>query len=158
MSSNTVVGWRPNKMIEQLPWKLDSKTASGIILILGTFSLVGWLYLTQASSVTATSYRIDELRLELDQLKNQNAALAVEIAELQALSQVEARAQALGFGPTNQVRYLAVSNYPVTRETDLSLYGPVSRRYYEVEDNDEQSIVGWWTQTLDVVTAWLADS
>ena len=40
---------------------------------------------TQASSVTATSYQIDGLRMELDHIKNQNAALILEIAELEAL-------------------------------------------------------------------------
>ena len=93
MSSNTMISLRPRNVIRQLPWRLDSKAALGFLLILATFSLVGWLYLSQASAVTTTSYRIDELRKELDQLKNQNAALMLQIAELEALSRVETRAR-----------------------------------------------------------------
>ena len=72
MSSNTMINLRPQNVIRQLPWRLDSKAALGFLLILATFSLVGWLYLSQASAVTTTSYRIDELRQDLDHLKNQN--------------------------------------------------------------------------------------
>ena len=85
MSSNILISLRPENVIRQLPWRVDSKAALGFLLLLATFSLVGWLYLTQASAVTATSYRIDALRLELDQIKNQNAALTLEIAQLEAL-------------------------------------------------------------------------
>ena len=86
MSTNTMINWKPENVVNRLPWRLDSKAAVGFLLILATFSLVGWLYLTQASAVTATRYRIDRLRLELDQLENQNAALALEIAQLENIS------------------------------------------------------------------------
>ena len=54
MSTNTMISWRPENVVRQLPWRLDSKAALGFLLILATFSLVGWLYLTQASAVTTT--------------------------------------------------------------------------------------------------------
>src|SRR5687767_2174242 len=112
MSSQTMISLKPQNVIRQIPWRLDSRAALGFVLILITFSLVGWLYLTQASVVTTTSYRIDELRLELDHLKNQNAALILEIAELEALSRVEVRARELGFKPTTEIDYVSVPNYP----------------------------------------------
>ena len=59
MSSNTMISLRPENVIRQLPWRLDSKTDLGFLLLLATFSLVGWLYLSQASAFTTTSYRID---------------------------------------------------------------------------------------------------
>jgi hypothetical protein len=156
MSSNILISLRPNNIIRHLPWKLDSQAALGFLLIMATFSLVGWLYLTQASAVTTTSYRIDELRLELDQLRNQNSALTLEIAELQALSYVEGRARQLGLGPTNSVRYLSVSNYPVGPKQDLSVYGPVNQDYHRPAVNKpEFGPSVWWTDTMDTVTAWL---
>ena len=156
MSSNTIIGWRPENVIRQLPWKLDRQAALGFLLILAVFSLVAWLYLTQASAVTTTSYRIDELRLELDQLENQNAALALEIAELQAISYVERRAQELGLSPTNNIRYLAVSNYPLTPNPEPFILAPGTRGYYAAPSEPDFDSPNWWTNTLDAVTAWLA--
>ncbi len=157
MSSNTMISWRPETVIRHLPWRLDSKTAVGILLILAIFSLVGWLYLTQASAVTTTTYRIDELRLELDHIKNQNAALTLEIAQLESLARVEARALALGLRPSTNVRYLQLRNYPVSS-------GPERTDYYRLGQHDDTIVPGladfddstWWVATLDDVTAWLA--
>ena len=158
MSSNTMISWRPNNVIRQLPWKLDSKAALGFLLILATFSLVGWLYLTQASAVTTTSYRIDELRFELQQLENQNTAIALEIARLQALTYVEKRAWELGFKPTTNIHYLAVDNYPVATPTELRAqdslkFGP---NFRPIQSATEATASGWWITILDEVTAWLA--
>lgn len=156
MSSNILISWRPTNIIRHLPWKLDSKAALGFLLIMATFSLVGWLYLTQASAVTTTSYRIDELRLELDQLRNQNSTLTLEIAQLQALSYVERRARELGLGPTASVRYLSVTNYPVGPKQELAVYGPINQDYQQPSGGEpEFGPAAWWTGMLDIVTAWL---
>ena len=159
MSTNTIINWKPEQVAPHLPWRLDSKAALGFLLILATFSLVGWLYLTQASAVTNTRYRIDELRLTLDQLHNQNAALALEIAQLENLSRVETRARELGLGPTTSVRYLPVSNYPAAESADNPAVVIVAPRPDPVEVFDEPSspLTEWWNSTLDKVTAWLVE-
>jgi hypothetical protein len=154
MSSNTMISLRPENVIRQLPWRLDSKAALGFLLILAIFSLVGWLYLTQASAVTATSYRIDELRVELDQIKNQNAALILEIAELEALSRVKTRARELGFEPTTNVTYLPVSSYPMPLELDqnysnIPMENSVDAYVADVEQPN------WWVEKLDAFAEWL---
>ena len=128
MSSNTIISFRPANVIRRLPWRLDSQAASGFLLILGTFGLVGWLYLTQASAVTATSYRIDELRLELDQINNQNATLRLEIAELEALPRIEQRARALGFAGwlgSSSDRDKAMERLEAACSRDASLLHPL---------------------------------
>jgi cell division protein FtsB len=84
-----------------------------MLLVLITFSLVGWLYLTQASSLTTTSFQIEQLRAELAVLKQQNAQLELKIAEWEDLPRIEQRARELGFGPPGQVIYLPVPSYPV---------------------------------------------
>ena len=154
MSSNTVISLRPANVIRRLPWQVDSKAAMGFLLILAIFSLVGWLYLSQASAVTATSYRIDELRIELDHLKNENAALALEIAQLEALPRVESRAAELGYQPTTNVRYLQVSNYPVTWGDDLVVhshfYGGEQPEAYKAEVGPSSR----WLEALDRFAAW----
>ncbi len=154
MSSNTMISFRPEHVIRQLPWQLDSKAALGFLLILATFSLVGWLYLTQASAVTTTSYRIDELRLELDQLENQNATLTLEIAHLEAMSRIKTRARELGYGPTTNVRYLPVANYPAKAEEKTA-----SNTFTGIEEAEKYGVevapVPWWMEMLDELAVWL---
>lgn len=150
MSIHTMISLRPENVIRHLPWQFDSKAALGFLLLLATFSLVGWLYLTQASAVATTSYRIDELRVELDQLQQQNSALALEIAQLEALPRIERRAGELGFVPTTNVRYLTVSNYPIPDESP-SVLSLESKLYHQAEPEP----LSWWINTLDNLAAWI---
>ncbi|MCB9078978.1 MAG: cell division protein FtsL [Anaerolineaceae bacterium] len=154
MSSNTMISLRPANVIRQIPWRLGSKTALGFILIIAIFSLVGWLYLTNASTVTATSYRIDELRFELDQLRNQNAALILEIAKLEALDRVEARATELGYRPIADVQYISVDNYPASSEPVESNYQVVYVENSVDAYIDDVAQPGWWQIKLDALVAW----
>jgi cell division protein FtsL len=160
MSTNTIVNCKPENVVRQLPWRLDNKFAIRFLLILGTFSLVGWLYLTQASAVTATRYQIDELRLELEQLQNQNTALSLEIAQLENIARVESRARELGLGSTSNVRYLAVPNYPVPPQV---MHAELNERnlplvMVELSPVDQPSpMADWWEETLDGVTAWVVE-
>ena len=155
MSSNTIISFRPENVIRHIPWRLDSKAALGFLLLLAAFSLVGWLYLTQASAVTTTSYRIDELRVELDHLKNQNAALILEIAELEAISRVEARARKLGFAPATNIEYMAVSNYPAPAQAETSLNATARVTYRVDAYTSDVEAPNWWTKKLDAFAAWL---
>ncbi len=155
MSSNILISLRPENVIRQLPWRLDSKAASGFLLLLATFSLVGWLYLTQASAVTTTSYRIDELRMDLDRVRNENAALNLEIAQLKALTRIEARAREMGLAPTTSVRYLPVADYPLSpqKEEGLPGLGQFDKKLETEADQPDSS--GWWAVALDNAAAWV---
>jgi len=104
---------RPGSLAQRITWRMERKAALGMLLILITVSLVGWLYLTQASSVATISFQIEQLRAEIIMLDQQNAQLELEMSELEALPRIEKRARELGFGPARQVLYLPVANYPV---------------------------------------------
>lgn len=159
MSSNVIISFRPAQVIRQLPWQFDRKTALGLFFVLAAFSLVAWLYLSQASAMAATSYRIDELRLEIDRLENQNAALALEIAQLEALPRVYARAQELGFQPASQVRYLSVANYPTRSMADGAVEIPSYLAADPVDSySNDAGGASWWLNALDRFAAWLEGS
>ena len=156
MSTNTILTLRPRQVIRQLPWHFDSKMALGGLLILAIFSLVGWVYLTQASTVTETSYHVDELRIELEQLENQNGALMLEIAQLESLARVEQRAKELGFQTTNKVQYLAIEQYPTLSSDDISPYRGTIQVYSKAEVTQiGQNQLPWWNNLLDNTARWL---
>jgi cell division protein FtsL len=155
MSSDTIISLRPENVIRHIPWRFTSKSALSYVLILAVLSLVGWVYLTQASAVTTTSYQVDELRMELDHIKNQNAALILEIAELEALARVEKRALELGFQPAADVNYIAVDNYPVPDgdvvvEDVIPVENSVEAYVDDVEDP------AWLVEKLDDLAGWVA--
>ncbi|GAB4456412.1 MAG: hypothetical protein Kow0031_37650 [Anaerolineae bacterium] len=158
MSSQTIISLRPQNVIRQIPWRVGSRTALGFVLLFIMLSLVGWLYLTQASVVTATSYRIDELRLELDSVNNQNAALILEISQLEALQRVEKRALEMGFVPAGDVRYITVANYPQPEPQEAeSIYNarPVENSVENYRHDVEAP--GWLLEKLDIVAEWVAE-
>ncbi len=159
MATNTIISLRPRNLIRQLPWQLDSKVALTILLMLVAFSLVCWIYLTQASSLTTTTYHIDELRLELDQIRNQNAALVSEIAQFEALSRVETRAQELGFRPTTQIVYLPADQYPAIATGEVRSYrgtNPVQGGVDGPAATQRQTV--WWIEWLDTIAEWMTQT
>lgn len=156
MSTYSIISLRPQNFIRQLPWRVGSKAALGFILLLAVFSLVGWLYLTDASRITTTSYRIDELRLELDHVRNENATLILEIAELKALSRVERRAFELGFRPAERVEYLRVNDFPALLETNTKDVYDIDYEEHSVDAFIEDlEAPSWWEVKLDQIAAWL---
>jgi cell division protein FtsL len=114
MSSQSI-SFRPTTVIKRLPWSFDKKAALGFLLILVTLSLVGWLYLGQASVITSSTLQMDQLRHEIQILTQKNGELAFEIAQLESINRVEQRAREMGFAPTppENIRYLVTPNYPV---------------------------------------------
>lgn len=143
---------------------LDARTAIGSLLILILVSLLGWLYLTQASQVTTTGYRIYELERERARLQRENAKLMLEIAELERLEVVEARAGQLGFMPPERVEYLLVADYPPDHppsgqlaatfgEENLALNSPQQER-----TRDEAvgaALAGWWEKLASQFNIWI---
>lgn len=114
MSSQSI-SFRPTTIIKRLPWSFDKKAALGFLLILVTLSLVGWLYLGQASIITSSTLEMDQLRHQIQILTQKNSELAFEIAQLESITRVEQRARDMGFAPTSpqNIRYLVTPNYPV---------------------------------------------
>jgi len=92
---------------------LETRTAA-FLAILALLTLIGWLYLIQVSQVTAASYRLRELHTEKERLRRENAFLRLQIAELEKLDNLQARANALGFITPSRIEYLAVANYQLS--------------------------------------------
>jgi cell division protein FtsL len=97
--------------IKRNPNKLEGRATAGMLIIFLVLSLLGWIYLTQASHVATTSRRNQDLEAERARLHQENLELMVEIAEYESVSRLAARAQELGFvavGP-DKADFVAVS-------------------------------------------------
>jgi cell division protein FtsB len=76
---------------------LEGRTTAGVLIILAVLSLLGWLYLSQASYVAAASRRVQDLEETQAQLQRENMELMAEIAQLESVSRLAVRANELGF-------------------------------------------------------------
>ncbi len=84
-----------------------------VVLILG--SLLGTIYLTQASRTATVGRRVQILQNELIELKRENAALEQKIAEAQSLDRLQSEAVRQGFVQANpdDVQFVIVEDYPI---------------------------------------------
>jgi cell division protein FtsB len=142
---------------------LDVKTAIGSILIFVLVSLLGWLYLSQASQVTTTGYRIYELESERARLQRENAKLMLEIAALERLEDIEARARQLGFVSPDQMEYLVVADYPPDHPSSEQLAVAFGGQNFldspqQEKTEDEAGVAvlaGWWEKLVSQFTVWI---
>lgn len=149
MSSQSI-SFRPVAVIKQLPWRLGKKTTVSYLLLLGVFSLIGLLYLGQASLVTSSTMQIDKLSQQINQLNQKNDELTMEIAQVESISRIKARASELGFAPTppENIRYLSAVNYPAVSPTDYLI--PTSS--FSTPTSHDPLKETW----LDIVAGWIA--
>lgn len=127
--------------------KLRARSALGVVLILGTLSLLGWVYLTQASYVATTSRRLRDLEKQKERIEQENWQLMVEIAGLESVSRLASRAQELGFvmAFSDETEFLAVADAPPAqaRAPTRGAGGPSAY---------------WWTNVTSQFTAWAQGS
>ena len=150
--------------IEKGVGSLDASTAIGSLLILILVSLLGWLYLTQASQVTTTGYHIYELEGERARLQRENAKLMLEIAELERLEDVEARARQLGFVPPQQVEYLVVTDYPPDHPLSGQLVATFGGENLALNSSQQEkagneavgvALAVWWEKLISEFNIWI---
>lgn len=122
-------------------WKLEGRSAIGVLLILLAISLLGWVYLAQASYVATTSRRVDDLEAKKARLLEENLELMTEIARLESVSRLSTRAQELGFEPISSetAEYLALAEMPSSQALALGV---------------NPSSMHWWDNVASQFTAW----
>ena len=94
-------------------WEIRSFVlASGVIV--SCFLLV-LLYLAQATAVSAAGYEAQRLAAQRDELRRQNALLAIESARLDSPARVETEAQRLGLVRAATIRVVVTEAAAATR-------------------------------------------
>lgn len=90
-------------------WRLLPRHALLLLLSLLAFGAINLLYLVQTSTVANRAYRIEQLRMENEELIRQNETLQLRIAEYESLSAVESTAvEKLGMQPATNFEYITV--------------------------------------------------
>jgi hypothetical protein len=133
-------------------WPLDAKTAIQLLLCIALFSLVGWLYLTQASQMEATKYFMRQTVKDIEKLERQNAYLRYQIAELETLPRIEASARQLGLGPVKRTAYLSV-----VQEFERAVVATEPQAMTMVAD-PVAVLIDFWDEVRAGIQAWVGRS
>jgi hypothetical protein len=120
---------------------------------LGTLGLVvgiiiGALYLAQSAATSTMGRQLEDLITLRNELEQENERLRVEIASLQSVPRLLARAQELGFtlAGRSQIEYLVIDGYNPNRN-QIVTQAEISRTpALPVYD---ESFSGWVQQQLD---------
>jgi cell division protein FtsL len=118
MVSEQINRTKTSRLTEQarrLVWLTEAQAALGWGVILILLALLGAIYLNQASHIAGVGRRVQNLQIQLDNVKRQNFSLEKEIAESQSLDRLESEARRLGFrrARPQDIEYVIVPNYPV---------------------------------------------
>jgi cell division protein FtsL len=137
--------------IKRDPNKLEGRATLGMLIMLVVLSLLGWIYLTQASHVATASRRIEELQVDKARLEQQNLELMVEVAELESTGRLFARAKELGFTTVA----LDDTEFVVAAVPDVPQV-PIARSRDDGGSGDNRTrSTGWLDHVASQFTAWV---
>lgn len=97
-----------------LKWKFSLKTFWSLsfisIIILSTF------YIFQINSVVSESYLLQNYQKKLNQLRQENLILEINLAQVNFLGNVEKKIENLGFEKVDKVYYIQVLENQIAKE------------------------------------------
>jgi hypothetical protein len=124
------------------------------VIALGTLGLfvaiiIGALYLSQSSSTSTLGRQLEDLIVERSILEQQNEQLRAEIAALQGIPRLLARAQELGFVAADaaDIEYLVIPGYNPQREREIeAIAAEAEAAAVEAVPVYDESFAGWLSQ------------
>ncbi|MDX2163308.1 MAG: hypothetical protein SF162_18460 [bacterium] len=132
--------WRPQRQVIAL-------ATLGVFVVI----IIGTLYLSQASQMSTMGRELSDLIVTRNNLEQVNEQLRAEIAGLQGMGRLQARAQELGFAfaDRSDIEYLVVEGYNPNRGEEVV---PVRDAAPTVVPQYEESLLGWVQQQIDTFT------
>jgi cell division protein FtsL len=135
--------------LDRSRWRPQRQALALATLGLFVGIIMSALYLLQSSSTSALGRQLEELVAERDDLEQANEQLRAEIASLQSMPRLQARAEELGFTPASadDIQYLVVNGYNPNRQLAVI---PLEAEADSVPVYDE-SFTGWLQQQWDAL-------
>lgn len=136
-------------VLDQARWRPQRQAVALATLGLFIAIIMGALYLSQSAHNTALGRQLTVMIGERNDLEQSVEQLRSEIAILQSMPRLQARAEAMGFVPAtaNDIVYVVVDGYNPEREISIV---PLDTPTDPLPDYDE-SFTGWVDQIVDTV-------
>ena len=137
------------------PWRKQLQIIGMFLVVLVVFALIAGVYLSVNAKATNIGRQIQNYHRDIEQLEFLIADQQSQLAILTSASEMEKRAQALGFRPatTEEILYIQVEGYsgrtPAVLASDSFSYVPASPAV--VSPAFTQSLLDWVSQELSMV-------
>jgi hypothetical protein len=135
-------------------WGLSGKTMALVLLLLVVGSLIGSFYLNQASQTTAAGLEVVRLTREREHWRQENAGLRAQIAEMESLTRIEARATELGFVKAETVEYLVV-DAPLVEDAEGEYSAAPPAPDSGVTHTSPPEARDWWEELAAQLASWV---
>lgn len=86
------------------------------IFLFVAFILLSSVYITLANDITEGNYQIQNLNNNLEKLKEQNEELRIDIADVQANSNIEKRIESLQMVNAGNIEFINLTNSSVAQK------------------------------------------
>jgi hypothetical protein len=141
---------RLNHAYSQAPWRVQRQWVSVFLLIVLGFAMIATLYLMVTSQAAITGREIQNLRQAIIETDNTNADLQTKLAELTSNTEVEQRADALGFRPVKpeEMEYLYVPGYAAPKGVELASAPELQPSAPNIPPEYTQSLLDWLEEHL----------
>jgi hypothetical protein len=141
---------RFNHAYSQAPWRVQRQWVSVFLLIVLGFAMIATLYLMVTSQAAITGREIQNLRQAIIETENTNADLQTKLAELTSNTEVEQRADALGFRPVKpeEMEYLYVPGYAAPKGVELASAPELQPSAPNIPPEYTQSLLDWLEEHL----------
>ncbi len=105
---------RPRHVIPQTAEPSQERATSLAATAVIVLVVIGALYLAQSARTAAAGRTLQDLEARRQELEQQNAQLRAEIAGMQSVPRLAARAEELGFhrATTDEIEYIAMPDLP----------------------------------------------
>jgi hypothetical protein len=136
---------------KQAPWRIQRQWIGTFLLTVLGFAMVAALYLDVTAQAAISGRTIQNVSAAMIAVKQNNADLETQLAQLTSNSVMEQRAKALGYVPVDpsQIEYVIVPGYAVAKPAILSAAPALKPSALSVPSEYTESLIDWFSQRLN---------
>ena len=142
----------------QAPWRIQRQWAGLFLLFLLVLAMVSALYLDVTANAAIAGREIQQLRVATTDTQRMNSDMETRLAVLLATRNMEVRARALGFRPSEagEIHYLLVPGYAQAAGVRLEKIAPPTVAAPGLPTKYTESLIDWLAAFLSNPTDELA--
>ncbi len=136
----------------QAPWRIQRQWLGGFLLAVLGIAMVASLYLDVTAQAGISGREIQGLTSDIISIQQGNADLQTKLAELDSSSNMEQRAQRLGYQPVDpsQLQYIVVPGYTPPQPDILALTPIFRPSAPTIPPEYTESLIEWLQNELRV--------
>jgi cell division protein FtsL len=131
---------------QQAPWRSQIQAIGLFLLALVVAALVAGLYLSISAQTSAEGIAIQNLETHKEDLERQIADRKTQVGMLTSATQMEQRAKALGYQPTDSSNstYMVIAGYPGRQAAELApVNAPQTQSQSIIKSDYTESLWEW---------------